>query len=164
MFIQDFSISAKSILAISQDLFRTNNAFKFILTYRFSQDPLEMFFCKIRGRLGWNNNPNALQFKYALRSLLLKNKIEIPSTANCTPMEDEHVVPYATLPDEEDKQVSTMLVTSTTWRPDILFYISGYIAKKLCKTVKCGECAAALYQLPDEVDPHPQTTSLLACK
>ncbi len=48
---------------------------------------------------------------------------------------------------------------------DLMFsYRSGYIVKTLCKTLKCGECAAALYQLPDEVDPHPQTTSLLACK
>jgi hypothetical protein len=51
---------------------------------------VEMFFSKVRGRLDWNNNPNALQFKYALRALLLKNKVECPATANCTEVEDEN--------------------------------------------------------------------------
>ena len=83
-FIQGFAISANSILAISKDLLvRTQNPYSYVLTYRFSQDPLEMFFSKIRGRLGWKNNPNALQFKYALRALFLQNSIESSSTANC---------------------------------------------------------------------------------
>ena len=110
-FIQGFAISIKSILAITKDLLqRSNSPYEFVLTYKFSQDPLEMFFSKIRGRLGWNNNPNALQFKYALRSLLLANKIDSPSTANCTPVENENdAVPDATVSDEQDKQVSNML-------------------------------------------------------
>ena len=98
-FIRGFAISAKSILAIAKDLLqRSNSPYEFVLTYKFSQDKLEMFFSKIRGRLGWNNNPNALQFKYALRSLLLANKIESSSTANCVPVEnkDDDVVPDTT--------------------------------------------------------------------
>ncbi len=72
-FVQGFAISADSILAVSEELLQRHNLpYKYVLTYRFSQDPLEMFFSKIRSRLGWNNNPNALQFKYALRSLLLR--------------------------------------------------------------------------------------------
>ena len=51
------------------------------MSYRFSQD--EMFFSKIRGRFGWNNNPNALQFKHARRAHLLRNNVEAPNTANC---------------------------------------------------------------------------------
>ena len=92
-FVQGFAISAKSILAISQELMLGDyNPYSYILTYKFSQDSLEMFFSKVRGRLGWNNNPNALQFKYALRALLLKNKVECPATANCTELEDENNV------------------------------------------------------------------------
>ena len=64
-----FIISAKSVLAISKHmLYRENNPFQYVLTYRFSQDSLEMFFRKIKGRFGWNNNPNVLEFKYALRA------------------------------------------------------------------------------------------------
>ena len=88
-FIQGFAIPANSILAISKDLLvRTHKPCSYILTYRFSQDPREMFFSKIRGRLGWNNNPNALQFKYALRALLLQVKSLL--TANCTKVKHDH--------------------------------------------------------------------------
>ena len=92
-YVQGFGISAKSILAISQELIlRDSNPYSYILTYKLSQDTLEMFFSKVRGRLSWNNNPNALQIKYALRALLLKNKvaIECPATANCTEVEGEN--------------------------------------------------------------------------
>ena len=48
-----------------------------------------MLFSKIRSRLGWNNNPNALQFKWALRALLQKNQITASEKANCTVVEEE---------------------------------------------------------------------------
>jgi hypothetical protein len=52
-FIQGFAISADSILAISKELLqRANLPYNYVLTYRFSQDPLEMFLSKIRSRLG----------------------------------------------------------------------------------------------------------------
>lgn len=158
--IQGFAISAKSILAISKDLLlRIQNPYSFVLTYRFFRDPLEMLFSKIRGRLGWNNNPNALQFKYALRALLLHNNVESPSTANCISIGDDHdAIPYKN--EEKDQQlVSHMLVTCTAWRPDVLFYTSGFIANKLCKTLKCSECVEALFEPPGEIYQHCKTTS-----
>ena len=89
-FLIGFCVSSHSILTISKNLLeREESPFEYILTYRFSQDAIEMFFSKIRSRFGWNNNPTALQFKYALRSLLLKNKIESPSIANCVLLSDQ---------------------------------------------------------------------------
>ena len=138
-FIQGFAISADSILAISKELLqRASMPYKYVLTYQFLQDALEIFFSKIRSRLGWNNNPNALQFKYALRSLLLRNNIECPTTANCVPTANEQ----SDLPDQSDQQcqdtqLSEMLQISNVWRYDVLYYISGYIAKKLLKNIKC---------------------------
>jgi hypothetical protein len=75
-FILGFAVSANSILAMAKKLLsREHNKFEYVLTYRFSQDQVEMYFSKIRSRLGWNNNLNALQFKWALRALLQKNQI-----------------------------------------------------------------------------------------
>jgi hypothetical protein len=48
---------------------------KYLLTYKLSQDHLELFFCALRGRLGANNNPTAQEFKYAYKRLLLHNQI-----------------------------------------------------------------------------------------
>ena len=63
-FIMGFALSSKSILATARNLLTQHyNQLKYVLTYRFSQDQLEMFFSKIHSRFGWNNNPNALQFK-----------------------------------------------------------------------------------------------------
>ena len=53
-----------------------------ISPYHFFQDEIEMYFSKIRSCFGWNNNLTVLQFKYPLRQLLLKNRIDFPSTAN----------------------------------------------------------------------------------
>ena len=79
-FVIGFCISAYSILTICRTLLeRGESHFEYILTYRFSQDPIEMYFSKIRSRFGWNNNPTALQFKYALRSLLLKKRLNHPA-------------------------------------------------------------------------------------
>ena len=113
------------------------------MSYRFSQD--EMFFSKIRGRFGWNNNPNALQFKHARRAHLLRNNVEAPNTANCiTALNDlpegtNDVIDDKNFNDKSqtiDPAVYALLNTST----------SVYIAKKMVATMKCPECAIALYQ------------------
>ncbi len=60
-----------SVLSISQSLLqRDENPFKYILTYKFSQDHIELLFACIRGKGAFNNNPNTLQLKYALRNIL----------------------------------------------------------------------------------------------
>ena len=73
------------------------------------------------------------------------------------------------LPDQsnhQDDQISEMLQTSTIWRYDVLFYISGYIAQKLLKIIKCPKCAEALYQPTDVVHDHQyhHSITLLSCK
>ena len=147
-----FITTAKSIIAISRNLLsQPDNRFEYVLTYRFSQDALEMFFSKIRGRFGWNNNPNVLEFKYALRALLQENKIDSPETANCVmpkqdsePSQDLDLIPADKSPC--DPRVYWLLNTTNIWRYDALYYISGYIAKRLIESIKCPECAVALYE------------------
>ena len=110
VFVIGFCISVFSILAISKQLLeRTELPFEYVLTYHFSQDILEMYFSKVMRRFGWNQNPTALQFKYALRSLLLKNKIESPDTANCVQgSEQEREVGSAKV----DTGISDLLLSS----------------------------------------------------
>jgi hypothetical protein len=55
--------------------------FNYLLTYKYSQDHLELLFSCIRSRGGWNNNPNGLQMKYALRKM--QNAITASKNANC---------------------------------------------------------------------------------
>ena len=121
-FVIGFCISAYSILTISRTLpKRGKSPFEYILTYRFSQDRIEMHFSKICNRLGRNNNPTALQFKYALRSPLLNNKIESPSIANCVPVSEQEC--SATGTGKVDSTVYDLLMSSNLWRADMLHYI-----------------------------------------
>ena len=141
-FILGFAVSTNSILAIAKKLLnRKHNKFEYVLTYRFSQDQIEMFFSKIRGRLGWNNNPNALQFKWALRALLQKNQITASEKANCTVIEEEKLSEELV---QVDINIVNSLSCSTMWRDDVLSYIAGYIVKKITACIKCPECAIAL--------------------
>lgn len=54
-----------------------------IVTYRFSQDHLEILFGRIRQMFGCNNNPTVLQFESAFRKLLGQHQIEASQYANC---------------------------------------------------------------------------------
>ena len=172
-FIVGFITSAKSVLAISKHLlYRENNPFQYVLTYRFSQDSLEMFFSKIRGRFGWKNNPNVLEFKYAIRALLLKNNIDAPGTVNCIDIGEDSIQSSNDVFQESaenssavDPAVYHLLKSSTDWKYDALFYIGGFIAKKMAANMKCPECAAALYQSFDQQEHDIKNkTSLLSFK
>ena len=44
----------------------------FLLTFKLSQDPLEIFFSSIRMSCGFANNPTSAQFKTAFQNLLCK--------------------------------------------------------------------------------------------
>ena len=48
----------------------------FILTYKFSQDLLELFFCALHACGGFNNNPTAQQFRAAYKKLFLRSGIK----------------------------------------------------------------------------------------
>lgn len=55
----------------------------YLLTFKLSQDFLENFFCAVRFRCGWNNNPSAKQFQNIFRRLLVKHEMKSVSTGNC---------------------------------------------------------------------------------
>ena len=87
--IWGFVFSIHSVMAITQDMLTcTDCPLKYVLTYKFSQDHIELLFNKIRHRGGWNNNPNVLQLKYALKSILIRNGIEPSNTGNSTHFQD----------------------------------------------------------------------------
>jgi len=59
IFIIGFATSIKSTINTSKDLL-VNHGFKFVLTYKFSQDAIELFFGHMRSPFGSNNNPNTI--------------------------------------------------------------------------------------------------------
>ena len=68
---------------IFQDIVACNNAkLKYLLTYKLSQDHIELFFAAIRSSYGCNNSPTALQFRSPYKRMLVRHEISSPS-GNC---------------------------------------------------------------------------------
>lgn len=136
-----------------------------MLTYKFSQDHLEMFFSKIRQRFGNNNNPNALELKTALKQILLKNSISSSYAANCialdnTGSESVFEIRWAkkTLEDNvieevEDENVSSLLTYIDSFdlvKDNILYYICGFIVRSVYKKIDCQTCAYSMIENESE--------------
>ena len=61
-FVLGFIIASKSIAELSFLLLtRPENPYRYVLTYKLSQDHLELLFACIRGKNGYNNNPDVVQ-------------------------------------------------------------------------------------------------------
>uniref|UniRef100_A0A2S2NSV2 THAP domain-containing protein 9 n=1 Tax=Schizaphis graminum TaxID=13262 RepID=A0A2S2NSV2_SCHGA len=86
-FVIGFTVAVKSILNLAKELFIVTD-YKYLLTYKFSQDQLEIFFSKIRQRFGHNNNPNVLEFRTAMKQLCVKNLITSSYAANCVALDN----------------------------------------------------------------------------
>ena len=109
-FVIGFTACIKSTIAMSSQMFSLpNNPFKYLLTYKFSQDHLELLFSCIRSKGGWNNNPNVLQLKYAIRNMLMRNAITASKNANCVDFTGcNNIIPIfhskKHIPDEDQPQ------------------------------------------------------------
>lgn len=75
-----FIVCLRSAKQIFERLVENEGSLKYLLTYKLSQDHIEMFFGSIRRRNGCNNNPTCRIFKSAYKRLVVYN--EICSTEN----------------------------------------------------------------------------------
>jgi len=72
-----FMVAIQSIQALYVKLVASpSGGMKYLLTYKFSQDHIELFFAAVRSSLGSNNNPTVRQFISAYKRLLIRNEVE----------------------------------------------------------------------------------------
>ncbi len=166
-FVRGFILTSTAVLKIAKNLLTCENAQEYVVTYKFSQDNLELLFRCIRGKGGFNNNPDTLQFRSSLRQLLLKNSIKCSKNANCLEQEvgecssifhfqwdsrrTEPLLTMATVDsghseDDEALQLSWQMqhFALSDLQKAIVGYVAGYIVRKLRQKLSCTECAAAL--------------------
>lgn len=134
---------------------------KYFLTYKCSQDHLEMFFSCLRASGGHNDNPSALQVKYALRKLLFRNSVTPSVNANSfdADFETSPVLEFIsnrhgcnsvfTIDTNEEEQTEWLLniingVSLSEYKNNILYYVSGFIVKKFFEKSNCEDCNAVL--------------------
>lgn len=68
--------AAQAVIKIFDNYVKPDNSqLRHLLTYKFSQDHLELFFCAIRARGGWCPNPHSSQFSFAYKQLLIHHEI-----------------------------------------------------------------------------------------
>lgn len=137
----------------------------FILTYKVSQDHLEMLFSVIRSRGGFNNNPFAPQFEATYKKLLIHTDISISNNANCTPQDSTNILHVSSNKKKPTQNFLDMLCVEE--EPNIIIddnetgqnlpnynihtveYISGFVTKKAIKFLKCEVCIHALKTTTD---------------
>ena len=86
-----FFVAIKGIECLFNELVRNKNvSMTYLLTYKLSQDHLELFFAAIRSSGGWNNNPTATQFMSAYKRLLLRH--EVSASGNCTALDATNIL------------------------------------------------------------------------
>lgn len=89
-FTVKFSVAIKSMFSFGDAIFKEMPSFKYILTYKHSQDHLKLLFARIRQHYRTNNNPNdVIQLKIVFKQIVLKNAIKCRSNSNCNTFDND---------------------------------------------------------------------------
>lgn len=154
---------------------------KYLLTYKLSQDHIELFFAAIRACGRWNNNPTARQFTAAYKRLLMRHNVEA-TNGNCISIDStsqlEVVMPSTSTtscdvhtlvmddtaeveqdmgldaPDNDVCFAHLPIVSSklSAFKEAAISYIAGYVCKMTKKRLSCDQCCNALCNTTDPVD------------
>jgi len=89
-FVIGFILASRSMNVLASELL-TDHGFRYVLTYKMSQDHLELLFACIRGKNGFNNNPDVIQLKSSLRKILMRNAIAGSKYGNCQTFDSDSV-------------------------------------------------------------------------
>ena len=167
-----FLVAIQSVKAIFHELVELPQApLKYLLTYKFSQDHLELFFGAVRSAGGFNNNPTAQQFVAAYKRLLLRSSVE-GGQGNCKKLEqvdilhvigdtcriDQQIVSITSAalirkydmverqPNQSDHDYADApnVANLSEFKVAAISYISGYVAKMANKKIMCMSCSKAL--------------------
>ena len=162
-----FLATIKSVIGLYDDLVPSGQL-KYLATYRLSQDHIELTFSVIRSRGRWNNNPTTGQFRAAYKQLLMKQSVKPSRTGNAVAQDASVLMPSVAVVDSPQSVVSTDAdlkcygldtdgssgdhnytvtverITLTEFSSNIVAYIAGFVARKLCQKLKCVACKLSL--------------------
>lgn len=134
---------------------------KYLPTYKFSQDNIEIMFGIIRRRGGWSNNPTALQFSYAFRAVLSHVGVVGSRSSNVLVADSDDILQPCE-PDDvfvEDSFVSvdhsycSLLPVLSSYVDNVCVYISGFVVRRLLPRLKCSDCRSLLVDVTKRSAP-----------
>lgn len=168
-----FLLGIESIKAIFNEYVAAPQApLKYLRTYKFSQDHLELFFAAVRAAGGSNNNPTARVFVAIYKRLLMRSSIG-GGKGNCVPQDNTSLLhvfdeicvqenKVLTITDvsirkkyglddkpplqieDEFCDVPDITVNLSEFQGAVIPYIAGYVGRTLDRQMECGECCEAL--------------------
>ena len=151
---------------------RPDAPMRYLLTYKLSQDHIELFFSAVRARGGFNNNPTSMQFQAAYKRLLMRHSIK--ATGNCITRDESRILDILRDSSSETDTVVSCSAVNLARRYDMLdmpacaavaehsysdmphvvhhseykeaavAYIAGYVVNMAKKRVGCERCQEAL--------------------
>lgn len=144
-------ICLKTIENLIDDVLVTKQM-DFLLTYKLSQDHIEMFFSAIRFKGGFNNNPTAAQLEAAYKRLIVHTELATSSEANCLPIDRTNILTISSTQNksknaqnedfldllcaevESDNDGNFIIdQTELQYTHNVIEYIAGFVARKLKK-------------------------------
>jgi hypothetical protein len=141
----------RQLLCISANI--NGITLQYLLTYRLSQDCVELLFGLIRRRGGNSNNPNCQQFRWAYRAILSKIGVESSSSANVIPLDTSEGLTTDVELASDGQFFDTELLDTYNWdtlpvlstvTENVCSYVTGYVIRKLLPRLKCDECRQLL--------------------
>jgi len=163
-----FIASCISVWNVFQEaVCKPNAQCRYLLTYKLSQDHLELFFSAVRARGGFNNNPTARQFTAAYKRLLVKLQVRT-GTGNCILRDNTSILgvtpaaantlrrydlkPVEHAESEHDYHLCPNVDAVSEYKEAAINYIAGFVVKKIKQKHNCMPCAEAL---TSETTVHP---------
>ena len=174
-----FLVCIDSVLGLASDLvLREKPVLKYLLTYKMSQDHLELFFSAVRACRGWNNNPTTRHFIAAYKQLLMRHNIK-GGRGNCSAQDETEILNSVTdqldinsapngiselaIARRYDMQVRESessdddycdipnVVELYEYKEAAISYIAGYVVRMVEKKIHCMECIAALTTTKEKI-------------
>ena len=167
-----FLASIQSVKALFVTLVDGASApLKYLLTYKFSQDHIELFFAAVRSSFGSNNNPTVRQFIAAYKRLLVRNEIQgvggnaiaidktniLFVTCNYVSIKSVHtdisdlslIRRYdmiERMPSKIDHDYCDLAnsFTLSTYKEYVVAYIAGYVVRMARRELSCSNCLKSL--------------------
>ena len=151
-----------ALLLLWNDL-SSNHGFRFLLTRRLNQDPLENFFGVIRQAGGFNANPTPYQFQNAYRKSCFNSLLQPSHSGNCFRDGDKLLATLSKLRTISSRTLALKSVSCTTdfsysdqpepsdlCEQNALMYVCGYLLRKLFTWHNCDACKAAFCDTSNE--------------
>ena len=165
-----------SVLGIYNEYVAVVNApLKYLLTYKISQDHIELFFGAVRASCGCNNNPTVRQFTAAYKRLLMRHNVQ-GGLGNCIVLDNTTHLPASSLAaditatdsyevavcrlydlksreplaSEHDYADVPNVFDLSEYKQAAVAYIAGYVVRMARKQIACLQCQSAMIN-PDTV-------------